>query len=208
MTNSEFIEKIGTYAVEDYKKHKILPSITISQAILESGWGKSGLTIKANNLFGMKAGSSWKGETYVLETKEQRKDGSYYTVKAVWRKYKTWKQSVVDHGELLNISRYAKVKGETNYKKASKALKDAGYSTSLTYPETLNRLIEKYKLTKYDEKVIKKKSTNSSTIYVVKEKDTLSKIATKYKTTVKKLQELNGIKDPNRIHVGQKIKVK
>lgn len=46
-----------------------------------------------------------------------------------------------------------------------------------------------------------------STIYIVKAGDTLSKIAKKYKTTVKKLVEWNGIKNPDLIHVGQKIKI-
>jgi lysozyme len=45
-------------------------------------------------------------------------------------------------------------------------------------------------------------------IYTVKAGDTLSEIAAKYKTTVKDLQQLNGIKDPNKIFVGQKIKIK
>lgn len=44
-------------------------------------------------------------------------------------------------------------------------------------------------------------------IYTVVKGDTLTKIAKKYKTTVKKLVELNGIKDPDKIYGGQKIKI-
>ena len=44
--------------------------------------------------------------------------------------------------------------------------------------------------------------------YEVKKGDMLSTIAAKYGTTSKKLAELNGIKNPNRIYVGQKIRVK
>ena len=47
----------------------------------------------------------------------------------------------------------------------------------------------------------------TSTTYTVKSGDTLSGIAKKYGTTVKRLQELNGIKDANKIYVGQKIKI-
>lgn len=47
-----------------------------------------------------------------------------------------------------------------------------------------------------------------SVIYTVKSGDSLSKIAEKYKTTVKKLQDANGIKDANKIYAGQKIKIK
>ena len=41
---SDFIELIGSAAVSLYEKYKILPSLTIAQAILESNWGKSGLS--------------------------------------------------------------------------------------------------------------------------------------------------------------------
>lgn len=47
----------------------------------------------------------------------------------------------------------------------------------------------------------------TSTTHTVKIGDTLSGIAKKYGTTVKRLQDLNGIKDANKIYVGQKIKI-
>ena len=51
-------------------------------------------------------------------------------------------------------------------------------------------------------------STVKAEYYIVKKGDTLSKIAKKYNTTVNKLVALNGIKDPNKINVGQKLQVK
>ena len=47
-----------------------------------------------------------------------------------------------------------------------------------------------------------------SVVYTVKKGDTLGEIAEKYKTTVKKLQDDNGIKKANLIYPGQKIKIK
>lgn len=44
--------------------------------------------------------------------------------------------------------------------------------------------------------------------YTVKKGDTLSGIAAKYKTTVNKLVSLNNIANPNKIYVGQKLRVK
>lgn len=44
--------------------------------------------------------------------------------------------------------------------------------------------------------------------YVVKKGDNLTKIAKKYKTTVKQLVKWNSIKNPNLIKVGQKLRVK
>ncbi len=44
-------------------------------------------------------------------------------------------------------------------------------------------------------------------VYVVKKGDTLTAIAKRYKTTVSALVKANGIKDKNKIFVGQKIKI-
>lgn len=44
--------------------------------------------------------------------------------------------------------------------------------------------------------------------YVVKRGDTLSGIASKYGTTWQKLQSMNGIRNPNKIYAGQRIRVK
>ncbi|MCY7835188.1 N-acetylmuramoyl-L-alanine amidase [Bacillus haynesii] len=52
-----------------------------------------------------------------------------------------------------------------------------------------------------------KKTEKSATTYTVKKGDALSVIAKKYNTTVKTLQSLNNIKDPNKIYVGQKLKI-
>lgn len=52
-----------------------------------------------------------------------------------------------------------------------------------------------------------KQTTTSATTYTVKSGDTLSAIAKKYGTTVTKLQKLNGIKNVNKIYVGQKIRI-
>ncbi|HWO78136.1 MAG TPA: LysM peptidoglycan-binding domain-containing protein, partial [Bacillus sp. (in: firmicutes)] len=55
--------------------------------------------------------------------------------------------------------------------------------------------------------VSNKKPVKTETVYTVKKGDTLSEIAQKYNTTVKALQSLNNIKDPNKIYVGQKLKI-
>ena len=64
----KFIEQISKGAISGWRKYKVLPSITIAQAIIESGWGTSGLTVNAKNLFGIKANSSWTGKVYYCKT--------------------------------------------------------------------------------------------------------------------------------------------
>lgn len=50
-------------------------------------------------------------------------------------------------------------------------------------------------------------STKVYKTYIVKSGDTLSGIAAKYGTTYQKLAQLNGIKDPNKINIGQVLKI-
>ena len=52
------------------------------------------------------------------------------------------------------------------------------------------------------------KKAAAKVCYTVRRGDTLSKIAAKYKTTWQKLQKLNGIRNANKIYVGQVIRVK
>ena len=78
--------------------------------------------------------------------------------------------------------------------------------------------VRKSKLTKagynYEEvqkrvnELMKAKETDKAVYYTVKAGDTLTKIAKAKKTTVDKLVKLNGIKNPNLIYAGQKIRVK
>ena len=69
-TRQQFINMIAPIVIEieASEQVKILPSLTIAQAILESSNGNSGLTKKANNLFGMKG--AYKGEYVTMSTKE------------------------------------------------------------------------------------------------------------------------------------------
>lgn len=60
---------------------------------------------------------------------------------------------------------------------------------------------------KYAGATVTTPATNSDTVYTVKSGDTLSAIAAKYGTTYQVLAAYNGIKNPNVISVGQKIKI-
>lgn len=55
--------------------------------------------------------------------------------------------------------------------------------------------------------ILSKKTASKTVTYTVKKGDTLSGIAAKYGTTYQKIAKDNGIKDPNKIAVGQKLKI-
>lgn len=165
LSEKDAIPIIGNLCREDMKKSGILASISAAQLILESGYGKSELAQKANNMFGMKkslsgntwGGSSWDGTSiYTKETKEQNADGSYKTITADFRKYSCVEDSVADHSAYLlgakngKSLRYKGIKGMTDYKAVAQLIKDGGYATSLTYVEKLCSIIEKWNLTQYD----------------------------------------------------------
>jgi len=146
-----FIDKIGKYAAADMQKSGVLASLTIAQAILESGWGKSGLTVKGNALFGIKATAAWKGKVYNGLTQECFDGVSMTAVSASFRAYDSWVDSIADHSALLTgAARYKAVIGERDYKKACAAIKAAGYATDPAYSQKLIALIEQNDLARFD----------------------------------------------------------
>lgn len=149
MMSSDFIAYVAPLAVADMKKTGILASLTIAQAILESGFGTSDLAVKGKALFGIKA-TNWTGKKYTKKTGEYI-NGEYITVTADFRAYDSWAESIADHGSFLSGKpRYANLIGERDYKEACRKIKEDGYATSPTYTEKLISLIERYDLMKFD----------------------------------------------------------
>ena len=72
LTSQQFINKIAPIIVKEAQARGYkFPSAIIAQACLESCYGRSLLSSKYHNYFGMKCGSSWKGSKAVLKTKEE-----------------------------------------------------------------------------------------------------------------------------------------
>lgn len=145
---AEFIDKISAAAIKQYEKYHILPSITITQAILESGWGQSGLTEKGNNLFGIKA-YGWDGPVVVMMTREVYNGVEQY-VPANFRAYPSWDDSIEDHSRILMQSNFEAVRNATNYTEAANALASGGYATDPNYAQLIISFVEQYGLYKYD----------------------------------------------------------
>lgn len=157
----KFINSIKEGAIESYETSKILPSVTIAQAILESNWGNSNLTKEANNLFGIKADYYWKGEYVIFDTNEYHN----YMIKDKFRKYNSLSDSIKDHSDfLLKNTRYKEhgVFDAKTYKEQALALENAGYSTAQdefgnkTYAKMLGELIRQYNLQLIDCEVVNK----------------------------------------------------
>lgn len=181
MTKNEFLEFIKDLAIENMIETGILASLTVSQAILESGWGLSGLTIKGNALFGIKANVSWKGKIYNGRTVEYYDGVNATNITAAFRAYESWEDSIADHSAMLTgLQRYRDVVGETDYKAACRAVHAAGYATDPGYADKLINLIESYKLYEYDmeamEGMKKIEKLKNSIAVLEKEYDTVKEV--------------------------------
>lgn len=138
----EFFNLISGPAQDQEKKYGIPASITMAQAALESGWGKSELAYKYNNYFGVKCGSFSNCVELIAS------DGK----PATWRVYDNMLDSFDDHSKVLKADRYANAftYPVSDYENWAIAIQDAGYAgVSSTYADTLIKLIEEYGLDKY-----------------------------------------------------------
>ena len=144
ISNKEYVDQWKNVAVEQMLAYKIPASITMAQAILESGSGNSALALKANNHFGIKC-HGWKG-------KEMYKDDD--AKDECFRAYQTAEESFKDHSLFLEKnSRYdfLFMYEQSDYKSWAKGLKKAGYATNPKYPRLLIDIIEKYNLQELDQ---------------------------------------------------------
>ena len=199
---SIYIENYSIIAKDEMQLYGIPASITLAQGILESGAGRSGLSRKSNNHFGIKCHKDWTGERVYHDDDE---------LQECFRKYKDPDISFRDHSLFLTErTRYKdlfKLKKD-DYKGWAKGLRKAGYATDPKYPKKLITIIERYKLFKLDAEVLGKKGKKSKkgkfkiSTYTVQKGDTLYSISQRFKMTVENLKELNGL-DSNTIDIGQ-----
>ncbi len=151
MTNNEFIEQIATYVKKYAYVYGIeVHSPIIAQAILESGWGRSGLASKYHNYFGLKCGSSWKGKSVNMATKEEYKVGTLTNIRDNFRVYDSMEAGVKGYFDFINTSRYANLKGVKSPEEYVRRIKADGYATSSTYVDNIMRVIRDNKLTRFD----------------------------------------------------------
>lgn len=143
-TTLSYIDQFKTVAIEEMNKYGIPASITLAQGIIESGSGNSSLAKYANNHFGIKCTSEWKGKAYYKDD-DQAND--------CFRVYKDARESYKDHSEFLKRKRYSFLfeLDKNDYKNWAYGLKQAGYATNPKYPDLLINVIDKYQLYQYDQ---------------------------------------------------------
>jgi len=148
-TGNAFIDSIAADAIRNQRETGVPASVTIAQAILESGWGRSELSRQANNFFGIK-GTGPAGSV-TMRTREVINGRDVY-VNAQFRKYHTPQESFADHARLFTQSpRYAEAMRHTHdaFRFAAE-IHRAGYATDPEYTNKLHSLMRQYNLTQFD----------------------------------------------------------
>jgi flagellar protein FlgJ len=118
----------------------------VSQAALETGWGRKEIRhadgTPSFNLFGIKAGGSWKGPVAEVMTTEYV-DGKAQKVVAKFRAYGSYAESFADYAGLMKGSRrYAGVVASSSSAQGfAQGLQRAGYATDPAYADKLSRVI-------------------------------------------------------------------
>ena len=154
-TYVDYIDQYSALAIKQMDKYKIPASITLAQALLESGAGLSELTRESNNHFGIKCHSDWTGER--VYRKDDRPNDCF-------RKYKKAEDSFEDHARFLQQrSRYSVLftYDIKDYASWAKGLQTCGYATDKGYANKLIRIIEEYELYRYD---VKSKASAKKTV--------------------------------------------
>ena len=150
-----YIKKFKDIAISEMERTGIPASIKLAQGILESNAGKSTLARKANNHFGIKCHTGWRGRKYYLEDDDYDENGQL--LKSCFRVYKNGEASYIAHSEFLRDPNKRYRYGflfrldPKNYKGWARGLKKAGYATNPNYADILIRVIESYELNKFDD---------------------------------------------------------
>lgn len=222
LTVEQYIEKYSAMAIEEMYRSHIPASITLAQGILESGNGNSRLATQANNHFGIKCKTTWKGQTMYEDDDAPQE---------CFRKYDAAIDSYRDHSDfLMNNKRYAFLfdLDSKDYKGWAFGLKKAGYATNPQYPELLITFIEKHGLHKYDEvkrseeeekelaeekaEIVKtygkEMMVNGVPAIIAKANESFAQIALNYDIKVYNLYKYNDLQKDDECHEGDTIYLK
>ena len=144
-SSKEFVNRVWPHAVEASRSTGVPPQFLVAHSALESGWGRSEIR-KADgsssfNLFGIKAGKNWTGQTVEATTTEYV-DGQPQQVVERFRAYGSYEEGFRDYANLLRSNaRYSAVIGSQDGTEFARRLQQAGYATDPMYADKLSRII-------------------------------------------------------------------
>ena len=156
MTPAQFIAAAVPGAQRGWREYGVPPSVTIAQAILESGWGRSSLASVDRNYFGIKCFNGKHGTLangcHAYKTNECTKAGKCFATTASFRTYAAMANSFRDHGKFLRVNgRYKPAFAYTrNANKFIWQVWKAGYATDPKYYTKITGIMAANQLYRYD----------------------------------------------------------
>jgi hypothetical protein len=142
-----YLTRFEAIAIREMKRSGVPASITLAQGILESGWGRSPLSLASNNHFGIKCHADWHGEKH--KTLSETSADVFKTT--CYRSYTNAESSYRDHTNfLLKNALYNPLFTTHDYKDWAVGLEAAGYANDDKYAERLMDVIEDNELYRFD----------------------------------------------------------
>lgn len=138
MKLAEFVNILYPVIVRIAPEYGILcPQAVMAQAITES-WKGNGISYlaKLNNFFGLKCGSSWKGKSVNLKTKEEYTAGTLTTISDNFRVWDSVEEGVRGYFNFISTKRYTNLQGIIDPVLYLSTIKADGYATSSKYVDT------------------------------------------------------------------------
>jgi flagellar protein FlgJ len=141
----EFVASLLPKAISAAESLDIKPEFIVAQAALETGWGQhvmhTGNGDNSHNLFGIKAGSSWQGETMSLDSLEVER-GVARQVTSQFRVYPDYETAFADYAKLISENdRYQAVPGSQDIETFASGLAEGGYATDPNYAAKVTRVM-------------------------------------------------------------------
>jgi flagellar protein FlgJ len=145
-----FVQQHGAAAHKAEQQTGIPAAFMVSQAALETGWGRKEIRhadgSPSFNLFGIKAGANWRGPVAEITTTEYV-NGRAQKVVAKFRAYGSYEESFADYAKLMKdspryqdtVARAAAGGGDATA--FARGLQRAGYATDPAYADKLGRVI-------------------------------------------------------------------
>ena len=144
----DFLTSLLPAVLTAAREHEVPPSVTLAQAVLESGWGRSGLARLAHNLFGVKAGASSK--RIRLASREHIR-GRLRPRHRTFRTYESVDEAIWHHARILGEDRrYAHAREVWSDWPEFLARISPRYASSPRYPELVSEIVEIYALDRWD----------------------------------------------------------
>lgn len=143
--SNDFVNRIWPHATNAARSIGVPAHFLVAHSALESGWGKHEIRLPdgspSHNLFGIKAGQSWKGNVVEVQTTEYV-NGVAQQMREKFRVYGSYQEAFSDYANTLRGNpRFSSVLGQQDGASFARSLQQSGYATDPKYADKLSQII-------------------------------------------------------------------